>query len=236
MAANPLSYLHQYLRQIPASFDPGSPPAGALRLDLNEGPYGPTPSAALAIQRVIPSLNRYPDPAARELRERLAGYHDVSPGMILFAGGSNSVGSALLRCTVGPGRKVVYPWPGFPTFGMTANRLGATPVPVTMRDDGSDDLDALAAASVGAAIVFLATPANPTGQQVVTGLREFVEEASKHALVVIDEAYHEYGEPCLSGLDLVREGFPIVCMRTFSKVWASPAPGSATASCPSRSP
>ena len=68
-------------------------------------------------------------------------------------------------------------------------------------------------------MVVLATPANPTGRWVSEGMREFVEAASRHALVVVDEAYVDYAPPVLTGLDLVKEGAPIVSLRTFSKIW-----------------
>lgn len=214
-----LDLVRPHLREVVAPFDPGAPPPDALRLDLNEGAYGPTPSALAAIDAAAPRLNRYPDPAARELRQRLAEEHDVDPSMILFGSGSNAVSSVLLRCAAGPGDAVAYSWPGFPTYGMTASRIGARPLPVPVLPDGSDDLDALAVAAQRAAVVALATPANPTGRQVMDGLAAFVERASADALVIVDEAYHEYARAAPSGMDFVRAGLPIVCTRTFSKAW-----------------
>ena len=92
-------------------------------------------------------------------------------------------------------------------------------LPVPLLDGGDDDLEALAAAAPRARMVVLATPANPTGRWVSEGLREFVEAASRDALVVVDEAYVDYAPPVLTGLDLVKEGAPIVSLRTFSKIW-----------------
>jgi histidinol-phosphate aminotransferase len=90
---------------------------------------------------------------------------------------------------------------------------------VPLLEGGDDDLDALAAAAPGSRIVVLATPANPTGRWVSEGLRAFVEDASRHSLVIVDEAYVDYAPPVETGLDLVREGAPIVSLRTFSKIW-----------------
>jgi histidinol-phosphate aminotransferase len=102
---------------------------------------------------------------------------------------------------------------------MAAGRMnvGATPVPLL--PGGDDDLEALAASARDARIVVLATPANPTGRWVSEGMREFVEEASRHALVIVDEAYVDYAPPVTTGVELVREGAPIVSLRTFSKIW-----------------
>jgi histidinol-phosphate aminotransferase len=214
-----LRHVHPWLRDI-ETFPIGEPPAGALRLDLNEGPYGPTPSSLEAIRRHAGALNRYPDAeSGYGLRSAMASRLGVSQDAVLFGPGSNTLGSLLIRITAGPGDRVAYSWPGFPTYPWAASRVGAVPVPVAVRRDGSDDLDGLLEAARTARLVVLATPANPTGRQVVDGMREFVAEASKTALVVIDEAYHEYGDPAVSGVDLFREGAEVAVLRTFSKAW-----------------
>jgi histidinol-phosphate aminotransferase len=220
VAADPiLRHVHPWLRGI-QTFPIGETPAGALRLDLNEGPYGPTPSALQAILEHAGGLNRYPDAeTGYGLRGAMAARLGVPEDALLFGPGSNTLGSLLIRIATGPGDRVAYSWPGFPTYPWAASRVGATPVPVPVRADGSDDLDSLLAAARDARLVVLATPANPTGCQVMSGMREFVAEASKSALVVIDEAYFEYGDPATSGLDLFREGAEVVVLRTFSKAW-----------------
>jgi histidinol-phosphate aminotransferase len=212
-------HVHEHLRAGVTRFHAGEVPPDALRLDLNEGAYGPTPSALAAIAAVAPLLNRYPDPDGTVLRLPLAERLGVEPDALLFGAGSNPLGSLLIRCVAGPGSRVAYSWPGFPTYGFAARRIDATPVAVPVRDDGSDDLAALAAAARDAAIVVLATPANPTGRYVAEGLEEFVAEASRHALVIVDEAYHEYAPARTTGLDLFRAGHEVVVLRTFSKAW-----------------
>jgi histidinol-phosphate aminotransferase len=214
-----LRHVHPWLREAP-TFAVGEPPADALRLDLNEGAYGPTPSALAAIADAATRGNRYPEPeAAHGLRAALAAHLDVDPSWLLFGPGSNTIGSLLVRICTGQGGRVVYSWPGFPTYGWSARRGGGVAVPVPTLPDGRDDLDALAAAAPGASVVVLATPANPTGRYVASGLAEFVAEASRHALVIVDEAYFEYAPPGESGLDLLRAGAQVVVLRTFSKAW-----------------
>ncbi len=214
-----LRHVHPWLREAP-SFVVGDPPADALRLDLNEGAYGPTPRALAAIADGALRGNRYPDPeAAHGLRAGLAKHLDVDPSWLLFGPGSNTLGSLLVRICAGEGGRVVYSWPGFPTYGWSARRNGGIAVAVPTLPDGRDDLAGLAAAAPGASVVVLATPANPTGRYVADGLAEFVAEASKHALVIVDEAYYEYAPAGPSGLDLLRDGAEVVVLRTFSKAW-----------------
>ena len=217
--SDPLRHVHSWLRDAPV-FAVGDPPAGMLRLDLNEGAYGPTPAALAALAAGAPDLNRYPDPVGGHgLRAALAERLDVDEAALLFGSGSNSLQSLMIRVASGPGRRVVYSWPGFPTFGWAASRCGAEPVPVPTRADGTDDLDALAAAARDAAVVVLATPNNPTGRVVTEGLEAFVADVSPHAMVMLDEAYHEYAPPRVTGLDLFHAGHEVVVLRTFSKAW-----------------
>jgi histidinol-phosphate aminotransferase len=217
--ADLLSYLRAHLRGKVRLYPTEVVPPGTLPLDLNEGPYGPTPSARAAIDAAIGELNRYPNASGDPLKEALAAHHGVDPSMILLGAGSNSLGSLLIRTTCDPGDVVAYSWPGFPSYSMAASRMNVQSLPVPLLDGGDDDLEALAAAAPRARMVVLATPANPTGRWVAEGMREFVEAASRHALVVVDEAYVDYAPPVPTGLDLVKEGAPIVSLRTFSKIW-----------------
>jgi histidinol-phosphate aminotransferase len=70
-------------------------------------------------------------------------------------------------------------------------------------------------------LVYICNPNNPTGTIVPdTELRPFCEEMSERALVVVDEAYHEYVEhPGYRSLvDLVRDGRNVIVTRTASKI------------------
>ena len=217
--SDPLRHVHSWLRGTPV-FAVGDPPVGMLRLDLNEGAYGPTPRALAALAAAAPVLHRYPDPiGGHGLRAALTERLGVDPSTLLFGAGSNALQSLMIRLAAGPGQRVVYSWPGFPTFGWAASRCGAIPVPVPTRADGTDDLAALAAAARDAAVVVLATPNNPTGRVVTAGLEAFVADVAPHALVLLDEAYHEYAPPRVTGLDLFHAGHEVVVLRTFSKAW-----------------
>ncbi len=216
---DPTEYLRGHLRGTRRSFEAGAPAAHALRLDLNEGPYGPTASALAAIERAAAGLNRYPEASGGALRRALAERAGVDPEMIVLGPGANGVMAAVLRATLSPGEAVAYSWPGFPSYLFTATNLGGEGIPVPVGPDGADDLDGLAAAAADARVVFLATPANPTGHVVLRGLERFARDAGEHALVVVDEAYDEYAPPRRTAIELLREGLPLVSLRTFSKIY-----------------
>ncbi|MFA5354547.1 MAG: aminotransferase class I/II-fold pyridoxal phosphate-dependent enzyme, partial [Thermodesulfovibrionales bacterium] len=78
-----------------------------VKLDANESPY-PLPLEGFCSERVFSSLNRYPDPEARDLRKTLARSLKVGPENILMGNGSDELISCLISTFGGP---VPYPTP-----------------------------------------------------------------------------------------------------------------------------
>lgn len=193
-----------------------------VNLSLNEGPLGPFSAALDAIARVAPDLNRYPSRGSYALTGALAERLGVGVGEVIVAAGADAVIGYVCQAGLEPGDEVVVPWPSFPSFVRDAQKRGARPVTVPLRDGGID-LDAVAAA-IGprARLVFLATPNNPTGLALdPRGLRAFVDAVPPHVLPVIDEAYLEYLEPGSGDAvdDLLRAGRRVLAIRTFSKMY-----------------
>jgi len=108
-------------------------------------------------------------------------------------------------------------------YGMPpeARRAVLDRVPVNERYEL--DLDAMVGRmSKDTSLVYVCNPNNPTGTIVNKDkLRAFCAEASKKALVVVDEAYHECveDETYASMVSLVRDGMNVAVTRTFSKVY-----------------
>jgi histidinol-phosphate aminotransferase len=121
-----------------------------------------------------------------------------------------------------PGDEVVVPWPSFPSFVRDAQKRGATPRLVDLRE-GAIDLEAVrGAVTPRTRLVFLASPNNPTGLPLdPPALRAFVDALPERVLPVIDEAYFEYLEPEAGDAvaDLLLTGRRVVVIRTFSKLY-----------------
>ena len=80
-----------------------------IRLNTNESPLPPPRQFIEDLSKSVASIswNRYPDRAASQLRSGIAELHDVEPGNVFVANGSNEVIQTLLLTFAGPGRKVV---------------------------------------------------------------------------------------------------------------------------------
>lgn len=193
--------------------------SGLIKLDAMENPYAwpeeLEPAWLEALARV--TLNRYPDPAARALKERLRAALGVPEGMALLLGnGSDELIQMLLLAVARPGAVVLAPEPTFVMYRMIATLVGMPFVGVPLREDFALDRAAMLAAIAKhrPAVVFLAYPNNPTGNLFDRADVEAILAGSP-GLVVLDEAYHAFAGGSFMG-ELGR-GDNLLVMRTLSK-------------------
>ncbi len=178
----------------------GLPPEeGAIRLDSNENPLGPGPHVVRALVEGLDEAGRYPtnaQPSMQALREALAGAHGVKPEQVVLGAGSGEILRHAVRVYCGPGRPLVTAAPSFEVPERVAERVGVEVKRVPVDAAGRLDLEAMAGAAVGAGLVFVCNPNNPTGTvHGAAAVAEFVgrvKRASPETAVLIDEAYHDY--------------------------------------------
>lgn len=214
----------------PASLEPFAPAPElapeTVRLAFNESPLGPFPAALEALSaHLATQAGRYPEGDAR-LIERLAAIHHLSAETIVLGNGADAIIGYVSAAYLRAGDEVLTGWPSFPTYLIDAAKQDAVAVTVPLRD-GAFDLEAMAA-RIGARtrLIWVCTPNNPTGGVVDPAeLRAFLDAVPEHALVVIDEAYHEFcagrpGPPVVNTVaEHVRERPNVAALRTFSKLF-----------------
>jgi histidinol-phosphate aminotransferase len=192
----------------------------AARLNTNECPY-PLPESfrdelVEAVRRL--ELHRYPDREAQELREALAKHAGHPTEGTWAANGSNEVIEQILLAYGGPGRRVVVFEPTYLLHEWLAWVTHGELLPLSIDEPWAiSSHDVARALAAEPAVVFVCSPNNPTGNaqpvEVVEGLA-----ATGDALVVVDEAYIEFGGRSAAGLVA---GCPnVVVVRTFSKAFA----------------
>ncbi len=195
-------------------------PGECIKLDAMENPYTwPEEMVDEWLQRLRgAALNRYPDPAARVLADRLREAMAVPAGQALMLGnGSDELIQIIAQAVAAPGRVIMAPEPSFVMYRMIATFCGMDYVGVPLREDFSLDCEAMLAAIAAhrPAVVFLAYPNNPTGNLFdEADVRAIIEAAP--GLVVVDEAYHAFADA--SFMSRLGEFDNLLVMRTVSKM------------------
>lgn len=204
----------------------GVPPYGspqldvAARLNTNECPY-PLPESfreELAEAVREQTLHRYPDREAEELRARLAAQNGHTLEGTWAANGSNEVIQQLLLAYGGPGRQVVVFEPTYVLHERLAWISHSELVPLALAEPWTITSEDVAEAfSAKPEVVLVCSPNNPTGNtQPLEVIGELIADGD--ALVVVDEAYVEFGGK--TAARLLGEHPNLVVVRTFSKAFA----------------
>ncbi|MEX2658420.1 MAG: histidinol-phosphate transaminase [Acidimicrobiales bacterium] len=195
-----------------------------VRLNTNEAPVPPPPAFtdALAAELSRIAWHRYPDRAARALREAIAASHGVEPEHVFAANGSNEVLQTLCLAYGGHGRTAALFSPTYLMHGQIASVAGTEVAVGGRAADLTLDLAEVdrVVRACAPAITFVCSPNNPTGTLEDPATIAAVADIAP-GVVVVDEAYGQFADR--SALDLVDEDRPIVVTRTFSKTWSMAA-------------
>jgi histidinol-phosphate aminotransferase len=196
-------------------------PGAGLRLHLNENTGGCSPRVLDAIRRLATTdVSTYP--SYTSLVTACARHFDVDPDRVLL---TNGLDEGLLMAAVGHIAKTrahdaetIVPLPAFDPYPNATAAVGATAVRIPPQPGYVFQTDAvLEAITPRTRMIFLNTPNNPTGQLIPIADLRRIAGAAPHAVVLIDEAYIEFGgETFLPELS----SYPNVLVgRTFSKAY-----------------
>jgi aspartate aminotransferase len=212
---------------------PLTPVPNTISLAMGEPDFDtPAEIVAAAVAALRGGHTRYTDPLGdSELRDalaavvsRTAGAPYGRDGVLVTHGASGGLAAAFLAI-VNPGDRVVIPEPSYSLYADLVQLAGGVPVFVPLHEDFHLDLDALAAALVGARLLVVCSPANPTGA--VLRADEWAAIAAlltgSPTLVLSDEAYYSLvydGSPFVSGLTIDALRDRLLYAQTFSKAYA----------------
>jgi histidinol-phosphate aminotransferase len=200
----------------------GVPDLGpGLRLHLNENTGGCSPRVVEAVRAFDGrGLATYPDYRAAVMDT--AAFLHVKPDWLLLTNGlDEGVLLTSLAClgatTAGTTGEVVMAMPAFDTYVTAARAVGARIVSVPPEKNFAFPAEGMIEA-IGAntRLVYINNPNNPTGQPVTREQIRRIARAASHALIFLDEAYHDFlGENFLA--EAVAHHPNILVGRTFSK-------------------
>ncbi|GAA3972104.1 aminotransferase class I/II-fold pyridoxal phosphate-dependent enzyme [Actinomadura viridis] len=208
-------------------------PPGAVSLAMGEPDFPtPPPVVEAAVAALRDGNTHYADQKGlAELRAALASRLPAHPGRtwtaddVVVTHGATAALAAVVLAMVGPGDRVVVPEPAYSLYADLVVLAGGTVDFVPLAPDLHWDLDALAAALPGAAMMIFSNPSNPTGivhrAQELDALGRLLDGSD--TLVVSDEAYHRLvypGHVLTSALEVASLRDRTVYVQTFSKTYA----------------
>ena len=198
------------LKPYSSARDEYSGKEASVFLDANENPYN-TPN------------NRYPDPLQRELKGLIGRVKKVSPDHIFLGTGSDEAIDLPFRAFCRPGiDNVVAIDPTYGMYQVCAEINDVEYRKVLLDEDFQFSADKLlAAADEHTKLIFLCSPNNPTGNDL---LRSEIEKIIREfdGLVILDEAYNDFSE-APSFLDELDKYPNLIVLQTFSKAWGCAA-------------
>ncbi len=185
---------------------------------MNEMPYLPPREVIEAAQKGLSNLNRYANPKDLELlREFLADYSGVSKKNIILSAGSDPLLREIIH-VFSRGRKVIMVNPSFFPTVQRAKEFVTKLIKIQLRPPEFNlDADVITNEINEPSLVIIDNPNNPTGKILID--REMAKTIldNKNALLVVDEAYHEFSGVTFA--DMVEEHSNLSVVRTLDKAF-----------------
>ena len=210
-------FSRRYKALIP--YTPGEQPQNRqyIKLNTNENPFPPSPKVAEYLQHAdIDRFRLYPDPSSAELKKALASLYKIPPSHIFAGNGSDEVLSfcfyAFFDSAYGP---VLFPEHTYSFYPVYCSYYDITFKKVPLEKDFSINFDSYTDIKNFSGIIF-PNPNAPTGiltQQ--RDIRKLMESVSRDRVVIIDEAYIDFGGE--TAIPLTQEFDNLLIVQTFSK-------------------
>ena len=198
---------------------PGEQPklANLIKLNTNENPFPPSPKVLAAIQAELDDdaarLRLYPDPNADLLKAAVARQHGVTARQVFVGNGSDEVLAHAFMALLKHEAPIFFPDVTYSFYPVYCGLYGVDYVTVPLADDFSIDPAAYCGRPNGG-IVF-PNPNAPTGCLLALDAIEQILRANPDSVVVVDEAYVDFGGETAIGL--VNRHDNLLVIHTLSK-------------------
>lgn len=205
-------FLNAQYRALEA-YTPGEQPRDMqyIKLNTNESPYPPAPSVVEAMTgEQVELLRLYSDPTAKELKEKLAALYAVKPENVFVSNGSDEVLNFAFMAFGGDG--AVFPDISYGFYEVYGDLYSIPYEKIPLKEDFSIDFRDYCGRNK---MVVIANPNAPTGMSLPPEAVEEIVKSNSDALVLIDEAYVDFGGE--TALPLIQKYDNLLVTRTFSK-------------------
>ncbi len=179
---------------------PGEQPQQAklIKLNTNENPFDPSPQVLRAISGVTAKqLGLYPDPESTELKQAYADLNHLSADQVFLGNGSDEVLAHIFQALLSHDKIVCFPDVSYSFYPVWCELYSLNYAQVPLARDFSVDINAYPLENGG---IIIPNPNAPTGMLMDLEVIRELLEANTESVVVIDEAYIDFGGESAVGL------------------------------------
>ena len=197
-------------------YTPGEQPQNpnVIKLNTNECPYPPAPGVAKALQSFqADALRLYPDPAASDLTKALAAYYGVKQSEVFVGVGSDDVLAMIFMTFFNSKKPLLFPDITYSFYDVWADLFRILYRQIPLNDEFEINKEDYIGKECGG--IIFPNPNAPTGVLVDLAFIEDIVRANPDVIVVVDEAYIDFGG--VSALPLIKKYDNLLVVQTFSK-------------------
>ena len=193
-----------------------------VKLNTNENPYPPSPRALAAMQAELGAdaarLRLYPDPNGDLLKHAVAEHfaeHGIEPAQVFVGNGSDEVLAHAFLALLKHAKPLLLPDISYSFYPVYCGLYGIAHTPVPLDDEFAIRVDDYLARAGDCGGVIVANPNAPTGRPLPLNEIDRLCAGLHHAVVVIDEAYIDFGGETAAAL--IARHPNLLVVRTLSK-------------------
>ena len=162
-----------------------------VKLNTNESPYGPSPKALAAIQaQTTEDLRLYPDPEGAALKQSIAKLHGLDPKQVFLGNGSDEVLAHVFAGLLKHSQPVLFPDVTYSFYPVYCKLFGIEHKTIPLGNDFEINTNNYNIPNGG---IIFPNPNAPTGRSIARSEIKTLLSQNKNSVVVIDEAYVDYG-------------------------------------------
>ena len=196
-------------------YTPGEQPQDQVytKLNTNESPYPAAPQVVAAIDaEQVRNLRLYSDPVCRPLIEKLAQVYGLRPNQVFVSNGSDDILNFAFWAFAGQPGKAAYPDVTYGFYQVFADLHQVEADVIPLREDFSVRVEDYLNLET---MIVLANPNAQVGRALTRAEMERIIAANPDHVVVVDEAYVDFGaESCVPLIDRYPN---LLVVQTFSK-------------------
>ena len=196
-------------------YTPGEQPKNTcvIKLNTNENPYPPAPGVKEVLSNFnTDDLRLYPDPRVDKLVNAIADFYKIDSSKVFVGVGSDDVLAMIFMTFFNSKKPILFPDITYSFYDVWADMLRIPYETIALDDDFRIKPEDYYRENGG---VIFPNPNAPTGELLSLGMVEDIIRHNSDVIVVVDEAYIDFGG--VSALPLIEKYDNVIVVQTFSK-------------------